>query len=453
MEIKSILAEPPVQRTLNYNLLKEEVCKMVNSRSIAAVTLLLLLSGCSSIPEKAEVVERVTSPAAMSLVATTSALTARYRLNPLAASRVYAYSLLAAYSAHNISDIKKAEADAATAGEIVAAELLLDGVATRELDAMRRRYSPIQTERGKEIAAKILSYAATDKYDEMIKIEMAVDSTPPSTTPKIWEWEPTGLFKSNAVEPLWGMLSTITTTASSCDIPAPDFALLEQEGRAMLTKPLIESSVNSSVLLWLAGPGTPTPVGQWLVASNGYLAGQPVKDVTRTLAAAAVAGFDVGILLWREKFEHMVARPETMHQRWFGKELFLARETPGHPAYPSGHSGFSRAVATVLSNSGERQINFDLPQDMIANAERYSFTTPINAANDASNSRIQAFFHYPADTRAGEALGKCAALAALVEIDKLAGNLPTREKPKPFDQKLDRNSSNKNTEKALVPGE
>jgi len=404
---------------------------------VAGLAATMVLSACGAAPEGAERVERVTSPAAMSLVATTGSLAARYRLNPLAGTRVYAYTLLAAYVAHVGSDGEFAEADAATAGEIVAAELLLDGAAARELDAMRRRYSPEQTTRGKEIAKKILAFAGTDRYDEMIKIEMASAATPPASTPREWVWEPTGLFRTNAIEPLWGELSTITESAATCDIPSPDFGVLETEGRAILTKPEINNSVDRSVLLWLAGPGTPGPAGQWLVASNGYLAGLPTQDVTRVLAAAAVAAFDVGVLLWREKFEHMVARPETMHQRWFGDELRLARETPGHPSYPSGHSGFSRAVAEVLSSTGDRPINFDLPQDMIAAAERIVFTTPADAASDASNSRVKAFFHFPADTRAGESLGSCAARAALGEIERFGEAVPVREKSAPFDSSVE----------------
>jgi hypothetical protein len=370
----------------------------------------------------------------MSLVATTTSLVASYRLNPLAATRVYAYTLLAAYRAHLNAAPGSEEADVATAGEIVGATLLLDSVAARELDAMRRRYSDVQTKEGQQIAAQVLSFAATDRYEELIKIEQG-EMPPSPITPKEWAWEPTGLFRINAQEPLWGELVTITESASSCTIPTPDFSIFEIEGREMLTKPDINSSVDKEVLLWLAGPGTPGPAGQWLLAANGYLTGLDPKIITRMLATAAVAAHDVGILLWREKFKHMVARPETMYQRWFSSELKLARETPGHPSYPSGHSGFSSAVATVLSSIEEKPISFDLPWDMIAGAEQNLFQTPKEAVSSASRSRVKAFFHYPVDTRAGETLGACAANAARGEVADIASSLKVRTPAKAITRK------------------
>jgi hypothetical protein len=390
-----------------------------------ALVVALTTTACSSSPAPAERIERKTSPASMSLVATTASLVGAYRLSPLAATRVYAYTLLAAYRAQVAAAPGQEEADAATAGEIVGATLLLDAVAARELDAMRRRYSDVQTEPGRKVAQEVLRFAATDRYDEMVKV-FQTEMPPVASTPQNWAWEPTGLFRTNAIEPLWGELITITSAKTTCDIPSPNFDILEQEGRAMLTNPDINGSVDKSVLLWLAGPGTPGPAGQWLMAANGYVAGLDAKDATRVLATAAVAAHDVGILLWREKFEHMTARPETMYQRWFGSELKLARETPGHPSYPSGHSGFSSAVAEVLTSIGAQQISFDLPNDMVAPAEQTLFSTPRDAVTSASASRVKAFFHYPADTRAGESLGSCAGAAALAEVPKLATTLKER---------------------------
>jgi len=325
-----------------------------------------------------------------------------------------------------------AQADAATAGEVVGAALLLDKWAARELDAMRRMYSPEQTEHGRKVAKEILAYAATDGFDALNASRNQGYIKTPTDTPNLWQWEPTGLLRTNAVEPRWGYLRTITPEASSCDIPAPDFQELEREGRKMLTIPDVENSASENVLLWLAGNGTPTPVGQWLAAATGYLRGMDAEIVNRTLAGVAVAGFDTGVLLWREKFEHMVARPETMHQRWFGKELFLARETPGHPSYPSGHSGFSRAAATILSEAADKPIIFNLPDDMLARATAYEFPNLDAAVAAASNSRVVAFFHFPSDVRAGEQLGRCAGEAVEAGLTQLTTKLLNREPFPPF---------------------
>ena len=104
----------------------------------------------------------------------------------------------------------------------------------------------------------------------------------------------------------------------------------------------------------------------------------------RILAAVNIALMDAGIACWDAKYTFWYARPAMLDPEV--KPLFA---TPNHPSYPSAHSCFSTAAATVLARV--------FPSDS---------ARLMAVAKEASEARIWAGIHYRFDIDAGENIGR-----------------------------------------------
>jgi membrane-associated phospholipid phosphatase len=105
---------------------------------------------------------------------------------------------------------------------------------------------------------------------------------------------------------------------------------------------------------------------------------------SRILTALNVALFDAGVACWDAKYTFWYARPAMLDPEV--KPLFA---TPNHPSFPSAHSCFSTAAATVLARV--------FPSDggrLLA------------VGKEASEARIWAGIHYRFDLDAGEDIGR-----------------------------------------------
>jgi hypothetical protein len=112
-----------------------------------------------------------------------------------------------------------------------------------------------------------------------------------------------------------------------------------------------------------------------------------------------------------------------MWRRWTGTETVLPRETPPHPSYPSGHSAFSGAAASVIRGiHGDTPLALTLQEEIGRPAETYTYPNLDAAVEDVNMSRVLAGFHYPHDTVMGTRLGTCIGDGVVTDIDTLLGN-------------------------------
>lgn len=135
---------------------------------------------------------------------------------------------------------------------------------------------------------------------------------------------------------------------------------------------------------WADGPGTYTPPGHWhrYAAQAGIDASFSEIRMARMFAYVGTALMDAGIACWDTKFFYYSPRPQQ-----FGLKTSVG--LPNFPSYPSGHSTFSFAAATVLSSFfPEKKPLF------------HSY------AQEASDSRVYGLIHYRVDCVMGNELGK-----------------------------------------------
>jgi hypothetical protein len=104
---------------------------------------------------------------------------------------------------------------------------------------------------------------------------------------------------------------------------------------------------------------------------------------------------DAAICAWDAKYEFHFWRPVTAiayaepELNWMS---FIV--TPPFPDYVSGHSTFSAAAATALELFyGTEDLPFTIDSDSLLGVYR-SFATPLDAADEAGDSRIYGGIHF-----------------------------------------------------------
>lgn len=419
---------------------------MIIKRKSLVLSLLFILSisSCSinnpigekSALDSAELTYYTQPNLASELTKTLTKLSSSQRVSALAASRIQAYTLLAAYLAYTstTTDKSQAQANAVAAARRIAADLYLEVPAVySSFDPLLKRYNINGTD--KKIidltTTKVRILAINDKFELILSKDFV--STTPSTdlVPPLYRWEPTGLSDITFLDPNYGSLLTISDVRGKCDLPPPNLRAVEEESIALFKEydPLTGSSEN--VLTFLAGVGTPTPSGQNLqIITTAAVSKYDEQNSLKMITASAIAMFDAGILTWAEKKKYMLARPETIFLRFTGKKIYLIRETPPHPSYPSGHSSFTGANMAVIDTMVKTKapLELSLPDDLVVGGKTYYYENTIDLQSKVNSSRVESGFHTPLDVSAGAELGRCIGNYIVENFDNIIKSLSGEQK-------------------------
>jgi hypothetical protein len=151
-----------------------------------------------------------------------------------------------------------------------------------------------------------------------------------------------------------------------------------------------------------------TPGGHWMgiaaIAAKQTKA-DPVK-IAQTYALTAIALYDAFISCWDEKYRSNYIRPvtiinENIEQGW---TPFL--QTPPFPEYTSGHSTITRAAATVLTQLYGDHFAFQDTSDLRYIGLERHFDSFVQAADEASISRVYGGLHYRFSVDEGAIMGR-----------------------------------------------
>jgi len=224
---------------------------------------------------------------------------------------------------------------------------------------------------GRAIGADVVDYAATDGANLTL---------PPTNPAGAGNWTGVNPFRG-----LYGARTLMLTSGDQFRPPPPPafgsaaFESALQEVRALtigLTQAQRESAQfwapNNST--WMNG------VADDLIVSHR----RTEREAARVLALANIAGFDGINACFDAKFAYYYIRPSQADN-----SVRLALPLPNHPSYPSGHSCYTAAFATVLASAFPSEDN--RLQAMI---------------EEAGLSRMYAGFHYRFDCEAGQELGR-----------------------------------------------
>jgi PAP2 superfamily len=266
---------------------------------------------------------------------------------------------------------------------------------------------------GEFVANQILAARANDGSNAIVQ-------PPGGSGPGVWV--PTPPLLLPYLLPQWGFVVPFAMSSSSQFRPAgppaldshqyaADYEEVKQLGAAVgSTRTEDQTEI---ALFWADGAGTETPPGHWnrIAQIIGAARGTTLEENARLFALLNIAMADAAICSWDAKYTYHFWRPVTAiavtdpQLNWMS---FIV--TPPFPDYTSGHSTFSAAAATVLPLFfGTEDLPFTTGSDFLPGVFR-SFSTCMDAAEEAAASRIYGGIHFRSASedglQAGSSIGE-----------------------------------------------
>ena len=373
--------------------------------------------------------------------------------SPPVASRIYAYSNIAAYEAlagqqpgyHSLrGQVKSFPVIPVATGNIckslaavnaflivgkslVFSEMIMQDSADHILQWYKsKKISTQQYEAslqyGKRVAAAVMQWIAKDKYKETRSLRRY------NYLKQEGKWIPTPPVYMAAIEPYWNRIRPILLDSCNqfCPDTPPAFStdknsLFYQQALEVYNTRINLSNENKAVAsFWDCNPFAVSteghlnfatkkisPGGHWMSIA-GIACRKTNADITKAAAAytfTAIALFDAFIICWDEKYRSNVIRPETYINRYIDEGWRPLLQTPPFPEYPSGHSVVSTAAATVLTKLFGNQFAFDDDTEVEFGLPIKHFASFTDAGKEAAVSRMFGGIHYRAAIENGQKQG------------------------------------------------
>ncbi len=281
---------------------------------------------------------------------------------------------------------------------------------------------------GALVAARVLQSRQGDGSAQV------VDYTP-QLTPGTWNRTVPGSLPP--LLPHWGQVRPLAVPDITEFRPGPPPSLdsvdYARDVDEVMRLGRIDSQFRSSeqtaiAKFWSDGGGTATPPGHWnhIAVEVGLSQQQSLIKNARMLAILNLTLADAGIASWDAKYHYDLWRPiDAIRQADQDGNVATQADanwlslivTPPFPTYTSGHSTFSGAAATILTNLFGDQVAFasrsdghsGLTQKPLSTIEVRHFTNFHQAAMEAGESRILGGIHYRFDSTAGLSAGNALA--------------------------------------------
>ena len=275
---------------------------------------------------------------------------------------------------------------------------------------------------GDSIGKTILKRAANDNYKETRGMPKFLGSNEPG------KWRPTPTDYLDALEPNWGMIKVLAVNSDQAECPPPpafstdttsEFFKYMKEVYYITTH--LTDSQKTIAKYWddnpfviehsghlMFGNKKITPVGHW-IGITGIACKKINADAVKTAEAYAltsVAMFDVINACWKVKYKYNHIRPVTVINEFLDRNWQPFLQTPPFPEHSSGHSGISASAATVLTKLFGDNFAFEDTSDLEYIGMKRSFKSFMQAANEASISRVYGGIHYRTGIDAGAIQGR-----------------------------------------------
>lgn len=151
-----------------------------------------------------------------------------------------------------------------------------------------------------------------------------------------------------------------------------------------------------------------TPGGHW-VGITQIVSKKAGADMMKTVEAytlTSIALFDAFISCWDEKYRSILIRPETVINRYIDENWRPTLQTPPFPEYTSGHSVISRAAATALTSIFGDNFQFTDTTEEEYGLPARTFNSFFEASDEAAVSRLYGGIHYKPAIYNGVAQGE-----------------------------------------------
>jgi hypothetical protein len=277
---------------------------------------------------------------------------------------------------------------------------------------------------GEVVAKHILAWSKKDNYAQIRSApKFTIDTKDPA------RWRPTPPMYADALEPHWRTIRPWVLDSASQFRPTPPPAFSTQKGSDFYKLALEVHQIRKnlspqdSATAWYwddnpfalevsghlsIGRKKISPGGHWMSITSTVCRAQKA-DIMRSAESYVRVACAVGdgfISCWDEKYRSNLIRPESYINQYIDPDWQPLIQTPPFPEHTSGHSTISAAAATVLTQlygdnfafTDSTEVEFGLPPR--------AFKSFNEAADEVGMSRLYGGIHYSTGNRAGIANGR-----------------------------------------------
>lgn len=380
--------------------------------------------------------------------------------SPPVASRIYAYSNIAAYEvlvqknkdykslAGKLTDLKpapQASADAPVNYDLAALIAQMEIAKTLifsedKITALRdslytswEKQNPTELSASKEyglkVADHIKSWMDGDMYKQTRTMpKFSVNPDNPS------RWQPTPPAYMDGIEPHWMKIRPFVIDSASQfkPLPPPEFSMEKDsefykqlievyDVRNAMTSEGDDSEKMAIAQFWDCNPYVSTHKGHLMFATKKITPGghwigivkiatqktnSNLMETVHAYTKTSIALFDGFISCWDEKYRSNLIRPETLINQYIDDSWAPVLQTPPFPEYSSGHSVVSGAAAEVLTQIYGDDFSFEDDTEVAYGLPVRNFTSFRTASSEAAMSRLYGGIHYRAAIEEGLKQGR-----------------------------------------------
>ncbi len=275
---------------------------------------------------------------------------------------------------------------------------------------------------GRRIAEIIIAWSSNDNYKETRSMPRFTLNITPGA------WQPTAPDHADAIEPYWGELRPFILDSATCvyDHLPIDYAT---DTNSQFYKDALEvfNTVNNLTpeqkqiaTFWDDNPFTTyyvghmqfarkkiSPPGHWLYITREaiVISNCDFEKAAFAYALVCIVMSDAFISCWKQKYISNTVRPETYINKFISEAWKPFLQTPPFPEFPSGHSTISAASATILTHLFGESFAFTDSSEAEFELPARTFTSFIQAANEASISRLYGGIHFIPAIEKGKIIG------------------------------------------------
>jgi hypothetical protein len=286
---------------------------------------------------------------------------------------------------------------------------------------------------GSSIAKQIIAWSAKDGYRDTRKMERY---TP---VEGLSYWEPTPPDHADAVEPYWTLIRPfVMDSAAQCkpdDLVAfselPGSTFYKNAVEVMETKNTLTDEQIATVWFWDDNPFVTvhqghlvyakkkvSPAGHWIGITQIAIeqSGADMEKALRSYAMVSIGLADAFISCWDEKYRSNLLRPVTYINKYIDPTWEPYLQTPPFPEFTSGHSVISASASMILTELyGD---NFTYTDNVLSKYGQptRTFSSFVDAANEAAYSRIYGGIHYRPGIEVGVSQGRKVAAVVIAEL-------------------------------------
>jgi hypothetical protein len=279
---------------------------------------------------------------------------------------------------------------------------------------------------GNQVADHVIDWSKKDNYKQSRSFSKYTIQNDEGS------WKPTPPAYMDAVEPHWNKIRTFVMDSAQQFKPAKPTEF-SKDKKSQFYKEALEVhdvGVNLSeeqraiASFWDCNPFVMNVKGHVMFATKKISPGGHWMNITHVACRKVKADFvqsseayvrvaislvDGFISCWDEKFRSKVIRPETYINQYIDEAWTPLLQTPPFPEYTSGHSVISSSAAVALTSLFGENFAFTDSTEIEFGMTARSFTSFIQASEEAGISRMYGGIHYrPAvenGVKEGRALG------------------------------------------------